>query len=150
MQAQSKKQLKDKLNYLLFLKDKMEKDSPMVGKMLKWQALPPEEKNRITQEWEEYYQAVKSSRAYQRFYQQKEAFKAGMMSVVKALAEEARKDLEEKTDWIPKPTSIDPNQFDADTSCERYRWILKAIEETKDLLRKAGDTEALAEEIFEK
>ena len=157
----TKKQFKDKLKYLEVLKDKMEKnnfkedeygnkeDWSILQKMFLYQKMSFEEKEKLKNKWELYYEAVRHSRAYKRCCEQKKAFEGGDYAKVKELALEARRDLEQKTDWIPKPSSIDPDLFPFNEKCKRYLRVVKAISEIKELLKKMGDEETLEEDSFE-
>ena len=75
---------------------------------------------RRKQEWDNYYKSVRDTNSYKRFFIQKEAYSKGDMVTVKKLAEEARKELEEKCIlvkgeweekremWLEKPHYPDP------------------------------------------
>jgi hypothetical protein len=160
MQVVTKKQLKNKLMYLEALKGRLERGMDlidgqlvpkavnMVGKMLRYRALPQAEREQIANDWEGYYDLVKHSRAYERYQEQRQAYRENRMDRVRGLAAEARQDLEQKTDWIPKPSSVDPDEFSRHYDCQRYWRTIKAINDTKEALKRMGDEETLAEEIF--
>lgn len=148
MQALTKKQVKDKLNYLQLKKNKLETDNQTVKRMLIFNSLPQGEKNKIAEEWEGYYKVIKNSRSYERYCTQRDAFKRGDMARVKELAQEAKEEREQKTDWIPKPSSINPNEFSRDYDCQNYWGTIKKIGEIKKELLESGDEETMAEEIF--
>lgn len=63
--------------------------------------------NRRKKEWTEYYEAVKHTRSYERFFEQKEALRSGDLTKVKILAEEARQQMINQ-DYLPKPEFPDP------------------------------------------
>lgn len=160
MQTVTKKQLRDRLAYLETLKSRLErgivivdgepmpKPVNMVQKMLQYRALPQPVKEQLINDWEAYYELVRHSRAYERYGEQREAYRRKDFLKVKELAAEARADLENKTDWIPKPSSVHPEEFGRHPDCQQYWGIVKKIGEVKEALKRMGDEEALAEEIF--
>jgi hypothetical protein len=148
VQIVTKKQLKDKLNYLKVVKAKLEGENLMVKKMLIYQSLPEGEKERIEEAWNKYFDLVRESKSYKRYCEQRDAYKRGDMAIVKNLSLEAREEMANKTDWIPKPSSVNPANFGGNGDCQRYWGILKAIGIIKKELLESGDEEALTEEIF--
>ena len=53
--------------------------------------------------WDDYHRRVQETRAYQRFVEQKEAYRRGDMAQVKELALEAKNERKSKTNWLEKP-----------------------------------------------
>ena len=70
-----------------------------------------QEFERRKKEWLDYFKLVDDSHAYKRFQQQMIAFDLGDVQFVKGCAEQARRDLVNKTDWIPKPHFPDPTTW---------------------------------------
>lgn len=58
--------------------------------------------------WGEYYDKSKQSQSYQRFLEQRAAFKQGDMATVRRIAAEAREDLLNGR-FLPKPPFPDPD-----------------------------------------
>lgn len=58
--------------------------------------------------WNEYYTKARQSRTYQRFLEQRAAFKQGDMATVRRIAAEAREDLLSGR-FLPKPPFPDPD-----------------------------------------
>jgi len=63
---------------------------------------------RRREEWNGCRVRVRETRSYKRFIEQKEAMYKGDFTTVKELALEAREELKNKTDWLPKPNFPDP------------------------------------------
>jgi len=68
---------------------------------------------------------------------------------VKELGVEARQEREQKTDWIPKPSTVDPSLFAVNHKCKKYLDTLKSIKDITATLKKMGDEETLADDSFE-
>jgi len=49
---------------------------------------------------------------------------------------------------LPKPSSVNPDEFKLHHDCQRYWAVIKQIGETKEKLKQMGDEEVLAEEVF--
>lgn len=67
--------------------------------------LPKHEQERITKEWDDYFEAVTKTKAYLRYGKQSEAMKKGKLSLVKEFAEKAR---EQKELELKEPPGYDP------------------------------------------
>lgn len=102
---------------------------PIVKAWKEFIALPYANQMKIRSQWEEYYKAVRSTYAYERFLIQKDALKAGDIGTVKGLAEEARQQRINE-DWeLQMPTGTDPFEFDFGAIVRGYRQNEQKIKE---------------------
>lgn len=139
-------ELQSQLIVLKNQKNKLEQQN-IVKQMLAFNSLPVAEKKKRREAWDAYYEAVRETRAYQRFWEQRGAFKRGDTETVKRLAIEAGEQ-REKGQFMPKPSFADPIAFFYDTKCRKYCELMKKIEEIQKELMGRGAIEVSPEEIF--
>lgn len=131
----TRKEKEDKMFRLTQRKAILENDPNKTGSgvliayMKNFSKLPYPEQMLRRQEWDEYYQKVRSeSISYQIFKQQCEAAKKNDWKKVKELSEEIRQ-MRANGDLVlmSTPKHIDPFEIDNGTFCREYRFIEKEI-----------------------
>lgn len=101
----SKKQIKK----LLDKKTALEKAYPQIIRA--WNSycgLNDSRKQQIENEWSAYYEAIRSTKAYKRFFKMKELWTTGRTEEMKAFAKKAREQIKVKGWEIVEPQGIDP------------------------------------------
>jgi hypothetical protein len=84
-------------------------DTADVRAFKKWVDLDPAKKELLRGAWVKYYEAVKNTRSYKRWQEQREAYKKGDMATVKMFASEAKAQLLEEGWELKQPSSQDPD-----------------------------------------
>lgn len=144
MRLISKRQLKNNFLYYTAQRIEAEKDK-VIKKVIAFNAMPYSERKRSHDEWDEYFEKVKKTRACKRFFKQREAGRD--FATVKELATEAREQ-READDWeLVEPYSPNSELLLHSMEWYKYRGLLGKIEETKEELKKMGDKELLAEDL---
>ena len=147
MNKVSKKSLENRLNFWETKKVQLE-NVPIIKALLEFEKLPQEEKQKVFDEWNDYYQMVNTTKAYRRYEMIREAFEKGDLSRVKEIALVSRKALEQNKIEIVKPRGID---YEGTNNCYKfnlYKQSLSKISQLKNELAKMGDTYYLAEQIL--
>ena len=108
-------------------KDFLEK-TPMVIAYHAWQTKPYAERVVVNAEWDRYYNLVRQSKTYARFFEQKEAMHNGNMALVREIAEES-KDHVFRSNYIPKPKSIDPFEYSNNSYIRSYKETCQRLKE---------------------
>ena len=116
-------------------------NKPIIQAYKKWKTLPDENRIRITNQWNAYYERCKVSPQAITYRKMREALKQDDMSLLHRLLQEARA-LGTNEPKIPQPTSVDPNLFWTDDFCKDYDRI------NEELLSLRRVTRLNSEEIF--
>jgi hypothetical protein len=123
------RQKKERVAVLQARVDKLA-NNPDVLKWHDWVALKPYEQEEIKQLWADYYVKTRTTRAYARFQEIKEAFKSGQMKRVKELAAEAREALNSGKKELVEPPFPDPDFLRKNTNVDTY---IRAQQELRSL-----------------
>jgi hypothetical protein len=125
-----------------------EKRPNVVLAVLEFLTQPIEEQKRQIKEWDDYYEAVKKTKAYKRWQMQKEAFAKNDMALVKRIAEVSRRAREEKREELTKPKGVD---FYSLYYSDEYQHYLRLKHRVVSLKRQLGETDLvdIAEGIFQ-
>ena len=116
--------------------------------VLSFLSLPNEAQRRIRKEWDDYYRAVRKTKAYKRFVMQKEAFFKNDMALVKEIAAVSRKALAMGRRELKKPEGIDIERL---YYSREYQHYLSLRARVAQLRKKLGITDSYlaAKKIFE-
>jgi len=119
----------------------------IVKDILEFIAKPAEWKKKQVDEWNNYYEMVKTTNAYERYQMQKEAFKKDDIGLVKKIAEVSRRALAEGRQQISLPRELDIESLKQDYHYLQYLNLKKRVVSLKKQL---GETSAyeLAKEVF--
>jgi len=119
----------------------------IVKDILEFIAKPAEWKKKQADEWDNYYEMVKTTNAYERYQMQRKAFKKGDIGLVKKIAEVSRRALAEGRQQIPLPRELDIESLKQDYHYLQYLNLKKRVVSLKKQL---GETSAYesAKEVF--
>ena len=143
----SKKALREKLEYWEVKKQQLE-NHPTVKALLEFEELPEGEKQHRLDEWNNYFEMVRTTKAYQRFKIAKDAYRKGDMARVRDIAKVSRKAMEQNRTELIKPKGIDYEGERNSYDFGLYRQALGKIKSIKNELAKRGESYYLAEEIY--
>jgi len=143
----SKKALREGLEYWEVKKAQLE-NHPLVKSILEFEELPEGERQHRLDEWNNYFEMVRTTKAYQRFKMSKDAYHRGDMATVKEVAKVSRKAMEQNKTELVKPEGIDYEGERNSNEFNLYKQALGKIKFFKKELAQRGESYYLAEEVY--
>ena len=114
--------------------DTQESRRNVVLDVLEFLSQPWEERQRQIKEWDDYYEAVKKTKAYRRWEMQREAFKKGDLALVKKIAAVSRRAREEGRFELTKPAGVDFYSLYLGSDFQRYKRLKGEVASLKKQL----------------